>query len=97
MATGTGCGHVSGVGRARIAVALECSWLSDEGMIDVDRSTITGAYELAMASVAIGYVVTTRGSPPAGRTSTIGSSATIDSPASMDSPWCSGSCCAIRT
>ena len=29
-------------------------------MIDVDRSTITGAYELAMASVAIGYVVTTR-------------------------------------
>ena len=43
-----------------IAVALECSWLSDEGMIDVDRSTITGAYELAMASVAIGYVVTTR-------------------------------------
>ena len=46
--------------RLAIAVALECSWLSDQGVIDVDRSTITSAYELAMASVAIGYVVTAR-------------------------------------
>ena len=43
-----------------IAVALECSWLSDQGVIDVDRTTITSVYELAMASVAIGYVVTSR-------------------------------------
>ena len=42
-----------------IAVALMYSWLSDQGAIDVDRSTITTFYELAMASVAIGYVVTT--------------------------------------